>query len=275
MVCLRDYYTYNNAFNKICNLPCQIGVLQIAPNILKPEQNASTKIVRILSSSGRQMKRSEIGPDCQIIKDLKIDKKNKNRIQVTLENGVTFSVGLRRSGSLERGKCLDKTEIGRLQKEDAVDCCYRDAVRYLGYRIRSCRELHRYLKGKAHSAESRDTVIGRLENYGYINDADYARLYVENRSRFSPRGAYILRHELRRKGIAEQIIDRSLADLDEDRLASRVLEKRLVHWKNLDRLVLKKKALSFLYGRGFTYETARRTLEIALAQKPFSENDTF
>jgi len=221
------------------------------------------------------MKKSDPGPDYQIITDLKINKKNKNRLQVTLENGVTFSLGLRRSGSLERGKSVDKAEIDRLQREDAVDRCYRDAVRYLGYRMRSIRELHRFLKGKAHSAATRQTVRDRLEKRGYINDADYARVYVENRSRFSPRGAFVLRHELRRKGIDEQIIDRSLADLDEDRLASQVLEKRLVHWKKLDRLALQTKALRFLHGRGFPYETARRTLKSALAQLASSESDVF
>ena len=50
----------------------------------------------------------------------------------------------------------------------------------------------------------------RLAALGYLDDAAFARAWVESRDRARPRGARALRDELRRKGVAAEAVEAAL-----------------------------------------------------------------
>jgi len=209
----------------------------------------------------------------QVIIDLKTDEHDHNRIAVTLDNGITFSVGLRRSATLHRGKALDPKDIQALQEADDGHHAFADAARFLGYRTRSRMEIDRYLKKRGYSEKCRHTTVQRLEERGYVDDAEFARIHVKNRQRFKPRGIYVLRQELRQKGIDESIIDAVLAAVDEEKMAYRALRKKVSRGQKIDTPAQKLKVMRFLYGRGFPYETARHAFSRIQRQLSFPEKD--
>lgn len=78
------------------------------------------------------------------------------------------------------------------------------AYRYLSIRARSIIEIRNYLSRKGHSEPVIEEAIKRLEDYGYVDDMQFAKQFVDSKDGW---GSRRLLFELRRKGIDQAIID--------------------------------------------------------------------
>lgn len=114
-------------------------------------------------------------------------------------------------------------------------------------------------------------VMGRLKELNYLNDATFAESHIRSRMRSKPKGEYVLKQELKAKGVSEQDIEGYFesTELDEDELAKAALQKKWSIYKHLDYLKRKKRSTDFLLRRGFSYDSIRKALEWAE-----SESDT-
>jgi regulatory protein len=86
------------------------------------------------------------------------------------------------------------------------------AARFLEVRPRSVQEVRRRLLDAGYRPELVEGAIERLTALGYLDDATFARSWIESRDRVRPRGARALRDELRRKGVAAADIEAALAE---------------------------------------------------------------
>jgi regulatory protein len=202
---------------------------------------------------------------------LKIQKRNKERVNVFLDDEFALAVTAVVATTLRRGQYLSDAEIEKLEQEDERNKAYDRAIHFLGFRSRSQAEVVRYLRDKGYSAGVVDETISRLVEAQYLDDESFARFWLENRERFRPRGRQALRYELKQKGISDEVIDTVLADLDEAELAWLAVESKLHRWRNLAEQDLKKKIVGFLSRRGFNYETANNTFQRAWASLDLSE----
>jgi SOS response regulatory protein OraA/RecX len=75
------------------------------------------------------------------------------------------------------------------------------AARFLEARPRSVVEVRRRLGRAGYRSELVEGAIARLTELGMLDDAEFARLWVESRDRAHPRGEHALIIELRQKGI--------------------------------------------------------------------------
>jgi len=82
------------------------------------------------------------------------------------------------------------------------------ALRLLGFRRRTEKELIERLAGKGYDSELRDRVLARLKEWGYIDDRSYVEGYV--RSKVKPSGKHLLKRELLRKGVDKEVVERGL-----------------------------------------------------------------
>ena len=192
---------------------------------------------------------------------LKIQKHNKERVNVYLDDDYAFAVTVLVAATLKKGLFLTDTEIEQFKGQDERNKAYNQAIRFLGFRARSQQEMERYLQNKGYAPEVIADTINRLLNEHYLDDEDFARYWLENRERFRPRGQQALRYELRQKGIAAEVIEIALADLDEDELAWSAVEPKLSQWQGLSEEEFKKKMFGFLSRRGFTYEVTYRVFD--------------
>jgi regulatory protein len=105
------------------------------------------------------------------------------------------------------------------------------ALRFLEARQRSAAEVRRRLLVRGYRADLVEGSIERLTELGMIDDAAFARAWVESRDRVRPRGERMLRQELARKGIDSDIRDEAIAERDVERpdadedAARRLLER--------------------------------------------------
>lgn len=88
------------------------------------------------------------------------------------------------------------------------------AMELLLYKTRSERELRDRLAEKEYPEEEIEEAIRYVKSYGYLNDETYAAQYVALRS--SAKGKSAMRMELRKKGIAEELVENALSDIEEE-----------------------------------------------------------
>lgn len=187
-----------------------------------------------------------------IVTDLKFSKRHPGRVQVYLDHRYAFTANQMDTAALAQGQQLEAEYIERMARKEEEFSAYTCAVRFLGYRQRSCREVDQYLTGrKGFARNTVDAVIQRLRDERYLDDTAFARLFVESRIRYRPRSCDFLRHELYQKGIDDVVVDTVLNGIDDENLAWRSVEGKLKHWNELGPAAFKKRLIGFLQRRGF------------------------
>jgi regulatory protein len=108
-----------------------------------------------------------------------------------------------------------------------------------------------------------DDTLDRLAGHGLVDDAAFARYWVEQRQTFRPRGRILVRAELARLGVAGEVADEAAADLEEsaDEDAYRAASKRARHLASLDEAGFRKRVAEWLLRRGFDWEVSARAAE--------------
>jgi regulatory protein len=192
---------------------------------------------------------------------LKQQKRNANRVSVYLDGRFAFGLPAIVAVSLKPGQLLTVEEIDALQEQGTTEAAYDRALDYLAHRPRSRAEIHAYLAKQGLSETHVEAVGSRLEQAGLVDDAEFARYWVENRERFRPRGPRALRYELRQKGISAESIEEALEPLDVSTSAYQAAAKKARQLGQWDRLTFERKLVEYLARRGFDYDVARQVAE--------------
>lgn len=123
------------------------------------------------------------------------------------------------------------------------------ALKYLLYKARSEKEMRRFLEKQKCTPEEIEEIIDYLYHFQYLDDANYAGMFVRDKIRFAPCGSIKLRYELSEKGIDEAFIEEALAEnlpfSEEVLLAEQILERKN---RTADD---PQKIRRYLYGKGF------------------------
>ncbi len=135
------------------------------------------------------------------------------------------------------------------------------ALRLLSIKPRSAGELKEKLIKKGFTESSSDKVLNKVEKLGYINDEEFARLWVEERVRLKNYGKIRIKNELVAKKIDRETIEKALSSYDEEAEEERArtaAEKKLGTLKEKNYLTKKRQLSQFLFGRGFEYGTVSK-----------------
>jgi regulatory protein len=112
------------------------------------------------------------------------------------------------------------------------------------------------------------SVLDRFTEAQLIDDGVFAAAYVRTRLE-NGRSVSAIRGELRRKGVAQELIEAQLEGVDSQReqeIANRLAANRYSRMLNLDAEVRKRRLLGFLQRRGFSQSIAYRAISNAAAQ---------
>jgi regulatory protein len=191
---------------------------------------------------------------------LAFQKRTDERVNVYLDGEYALALPAIEAARLKVGQKLTDAEIAALRATDATAKAYDRAVQFLGVRPRSSAEVRRRLERAEVDEETIEAVIARLMDQGYLDDAEFARYWVENRQLFRPKGEQALRQELRQAGVDNEIIQQSLEGLDTSEAAyaaARPKAERLKMLAQEDPQAFKQKLGNFLLRRGFNYAIVR------------------
>ena len=135
------------------------------------------------------------------------------------------------------------------------------AFGYLSFKPRAITEVRRRI-GRDFTQLVVERVLDSLKRYGYLDDAEYAMQWRRSRDKRKPRGAFVLRRELRAKGVADNLIDDALDGLDEASSAYRAGQRRAQRWLSDDSMsyaTFRRKMWAYLGRRGFAAGVTRDT----------------
>jgi regulatory protein len=199
---------------------------------------------------------------------LRAQANDSQRVNVFVDDVFALGVSLTTisKAGLYVGRSLSAEECARIEQIESGNKAYQAALRLIEARPRSSAELRDRLGRKEFVPEAIEAAITRLTELGLVDDTAFARFWVENRQIFRPRGAGALRDELRRKGIAPDIVasvvsDTALAGDDVAKaqtLARAALRK---YAGSADRGAFTRRMGGYLQRRGFSFEIIRPIIE--------------
>jgi len=197
-----------------------------------------------------------------------VRKPRRKLVQVYVDGEVALELG--RELALERdvcpGRTLSQGELYALADEQARRASLEAALRLLAYRPRSERELRDRLARKSFRRPIVNETVARMRELGYLNDAEFARFYADTQQASRPRSQRIVRLELRRRGVAQEVAEEATETIDDEEAAYRAASRRVASLRRLEYQAFRERLGGFLTRRGFSYEVARRTVNRCWAE---------
>jgi regulatory protein len=174
-------------------------------------------------------------------------------------DGIRFGAVPRDLVAAERlavGREIDPGLQDQLSAAADVEAAYRTALRALEIRSFARGDLTRRLLRKGHPRPAVEAALQRVHELGFLDDAAYARTYVQTRAARG-RGPSRLTRDLLSMGVERSLIDRALAaelpeGSDQTAMPLALARKRAGQLGGLPRQTKRRRVVAYLARRGFT-----------------------
>ena len=147
--------------------------------------------------------------------------RHPNRFNLYIDDRFAMGLSAFVAARLRVGQVLSDAEMTALDSEENLEDAHEKALRFLEPRPRSTAEVRQHLLKKDVPADVVTRVIEKLTGAGLLDDAAFAKYWVENREEFRPRAGRALRFELKRKGLSDTAIADAIREVDESESAYR------------------------------------------------------
>ncbi len=143
------------------------------------------------------------------------------------------------------------------------ELCLDQALRILDKRMQTKVQLEQKLKNKGFATEIVSSVLLECESRQYLNDYEYVRAFIADRSKFKPMGSWRLKQELLDKGVADDVIKEILEIYLPAEVELTLLEELFQKKWGADESYRRKpkKLINFLMRRGFSKNQIFRVVE--------------
>jgi len=140
------------------------------------------------------------------------------------------------------------------------------AMKLLGLRKRSVFEIENRLQKKGYERNIVEDVLENLDRYKYTDDKSFAESYINDRMNFRPCGRFLIKKELKERGIAENIIERKITELisEEKEISSaqKLAQRKLKTIRDkTDRNKTTQKVRSYLQIKGYSFDIISQAVE--------------
>ncbi len=193
---------------------------------------------------------------------LRVGRRGK-RVNVFLDGKFAFSLEAEVAvkEGLQVGQELSANQIGAIARLDHFHRCLNVAAGYLSYRPRSEFELRERLHQRGFDGDCIEAVLTKLKEQGLVDDMAFAQFWRDNRESFNPRSQWLTKLELRRKGVAGDIIDQVVDAIDDGDSAYRAAQSKARNLPVSDYQSFHRRLGEYLKRRGFGYGVVHHTVE--------------
>ena len=192
----------------------------------------------------------------QTITQISAQEKNKERANIYIDGefyvGVSLETVLKLR--LKVGDAVDSDKLAEIVAEAERADAMAKAADYALKALKTKRQVKDYLLKKGYSEEIAWQCVDKLKEYGYIDDKEYSKRFIESTSK--TQGRRLIEYKLMTKGVKKEDIAAAYetAETDDRENARRLAEKYLRNKEITKENVLK--TYKYLIGRGFSYEQA-------------------
>ena len=196
------------------------------------------------------------------------EQKKKGRFNIFLDG--EFAFGLYKETIYDFGlrvkDDLTEEKINEIKSYDEINFGKKAAIRFLNYKQRTEKEVHDKLKGFKLSEESINKIMLFLKEFKFVNDENYAKLFVESKKILKPEGRRTVRMKLAQKGIGKELSEKSVrenySEEEEFNKAKELYDKYRKKVRGKNEADKKQKCYRFLLSKGFTYDLIREVMRI-------------
>jgi regulatory protein len=200
----------------------------------------------------------------------KIMPQKKRKDRYALFQDETFLIGVSQETllkfGLHVGSTLSETEFNQLKKEEQMVALHEQALRYLARRAHSARELKDKLQHKGYTRRSIDVLILNLKENGYLDDLEFARMYLREELRLKKSGPLLIKNKLLTKGLERELIETVLTEGYEEGLQQEnchaLAVKKLNTLQPLPERKQKERLAAYLKQKGFTWNTCQAVFDL-------------
>jgi len=198
----------------------------------------------------------------------RIVQKGKNDVTIYFDNDsmLFLAVEVFLKSGLKKGDDISEDRFSFLIEQNKLFHIKQRAFRLLGRRQHSSSELRRKLWNKDYEQKLIDEVIEDLQKKGYLDDKEFIRAFVAEKSKTKNWSTKKIKSELLKRGIDSKLIDKMLngktveSDFENAmKLANKKYEVLLK--RNLEPKELRNKLSAYLFSKGFEYELIKEACD--------------
>ena len=157
------------------------------------------------------------------------------------------------------GKNIDENTIEEIKRKDSYNKGMNIALNYLGYGMKTEKEIVDKLKSKEIEEDYISLVIEKLKSYKYIDDELYTKTYIKTKAIPKGWGLQKIISTLYSKGIDKNMIEKIYIPLisyeeNNDNIKEIALKKWKSFPENMEIRKRKEKLTRFLLSKGHNWE---------------------
>lgn len=191
----------------------------------------------------------------------RIVQKGKNDVTIHFDNDsmLFLAVEVFLKSGLKKGDDISEDRFSFLIEQNKLFHIKQRAFRLLGRRQHASFELSRKLWNKDYEQKLIDEVIVDLQKKGYLDDKEFIRAFVAEKSKTKNWSTKKIKSELLKRGIDSKLVERMLngqtVESDFENAMKLANKKYKVLLKqNLERKDLRNKLSAYLFSKGFDYD---------------------
>ena len=183
--------------------------------------------------------------------------------KLELEGGTTFflNCALGADYDLYEGGEMDSELLEKLQRADNMRKAKKRALYLLGSRMYCYGELYKKLL-PTYGEEASRAAADAMQEYGYIDDEDYARKLAERLIRGKRYGMGKTRWEMQRRGLDKNLIEDVLTEYSEDDIDEEIMHLLQTKYsEKLDDPDDRRRTMAARARRGYGWGEVKRCME--------------
>ena len=205
---------------------------------------------------------------------VKVVKKGKSDVTIHFDNNTVLFLAVEvflKSG-LKKGDEISEDRFSFLVEQNKIFHIKQKAFRLLGRRQHSSSELKRKLWNKDYEQKLIDGVIKDLTKNGYIDDTEFIRVFVAEKSKTKNWSKKRIKSELIKRGLNKNLIDKIFSEQTDESdydNAIAVAKKKfdVLSKRNLEPKEMRDKLSTYLFSKGFDYELIIKVVHQILKDK--------
>ncbi len=198
------------------------------------------------------------------ITKIEIQRRNPERFNIYIDDEFAFGLTdiLAYKYSLKKGMEVSQELIDEVLESENTNKALNYTLHLLSYRQRSEKEVRDRLREKEYLDHQIEYALGYCLENNYLNDYEFACSYVRDKAKINKHGPQRIRHDLRFKGVDDDIIAQALEENYENEydIAFELASKQVEKYKDDDRQKKYRKLGSFLQRRGYSYDIVNSIL---------------
>jgi len=194
---------------------------------------------------------------------LKANKRTDKKLNMFLDGKFAISVDTEVAvkEELKIGQELSDEQLKDLAENVSLARCLNIAYRFLSYRPRSEAEMKDRLSRRGFEDSNIEIIINKLKEQHLLDDTAFAQFWQENREMFRPRSKRLTIIELKKKGVADEIVKEVTDDSNDMDSAYQAALKKARRLAGEDYEVFNRRVGDFLKRRGFDYAVIHQTVK--------------